>query len=204
MQNPPPNRRYLLKALAGMGVLAPLPLWAAPLPTMEEVAFDPDIPALGNPDGNVTVVEYTDYQCPYCKLSYIELSKVMAEDGNIRLVLRDWPIFGQVSRNAALLTLASHSQGRYAEAVKTLMTANERLTFRNTANLLSNAGIDVELARNELGARQDIFVSLLTRTEAQAKAFQLKGTPGFLIGKSLYKRGMTADDFRKAIAQARA
>lgn len=204
MQNPPPNRRYLLKALAGMGVLAPLPLWAAPLPTVEEVAFDPDIPALGNPDGNVTVVEYTDYQCPYCKLSYIELSKVMAEDGNIRLVLRDWPIFGQVSRNAALLTLASHSQGRYAEAVKTLMTANERLTFRSTANLLSDAGIDVELARNELGARQDIFVSLLTRTEAQAKAFQLKGTPGFLIGKSLYKRGMTADDFRKAIAQARA
>ncbi|AWC24643.1 Protein-disulfide isomerase [Aminobacter sp. MSH1] len=204
MQNPPPNRRYLLKALAGMGVLAPLPLWAAPLPTVEEVAFDPDIPALGNPDGNVTVVEYTDYQCPYCKLSYIELSKVMAEDGNIRLVLRDWPIFGQVSRNAALLTLASHSQGRYAEAVKTLMTANERLTFRSTANLLSDAGIDVELARNELGARQDIFVSLLTRTEEQAKAFQLKGTPGFLIGKSLYKRGMTADDFRKAIAQARA
>lgn len=204
MQNPPPNRRYLLKALAGMGVLAPLPLWAGPLPTVEEVAFDPDIPALGNPDGNVTVVEYTDYQCPYCKLSYIELSKVMAEDGNIRLVLRDWPIFGQVSRNAALLTLASHSQGRYAEAVKTLMTANERLTFRSTANLLSDAGIDVELARNELGARQDIFVSLLTRTEAQAKAFQLKGTPGFLIGKSLYKRGMTADDFRKAIAQARA
>ncbi|WP_406871380.1 DsbA family protein [Aminobacter sp. P9b] len=204
MQNPPPNRRYLLKALAGMGVLAPLPLWAAPLPTVEEVAFDPDIPALGNPDGNVTVVEYTDYQCPYCKLSYIELSKVMAEDGNIRLVLRDWPIFGQVSRNAALLTLASHSQGRYAEAVKTLMTANERLTFRSTANLLSDAGIDVELARNELGARQDILVSLLTRTEAQAKAFQLKGTPGFLIGKSLYKRGMTADDFRKAIAQARA
>jgi len=204
MQNPPPNRRYLLKALAGMGVLAPLPLWAAPLPTVEEVAFDPDIPALGNSDGNVTVVEYTDYQCPYCKLSYIELSKVMAEDGNIRLVLRDWPIFGQVSRNAALLTLASHSQGRYAEAVKTLMTANERLTFRSTANLLSDAGIDVELARTELAARQDILVSLLTRTEEQAKAFQLKGTPGFLIGKSLYKRGMTADDFRKAIAQARA
>ncbi|KQU65770.1 hypothetical protein ASC75_11215 [Aminobacter sp. DSM 101952] len=204
MQNPPPNRRYILKALAGMSAMAPLPLWAAPLPTVEEVAFDPDIPALGNPDGNVTVVEYTDYQCPYCKLSYIELSKVMAEDGNIRVVMRDWPIFGQISRNAALLTLASHSQGRYAEAVQTLMTATERLTFRSTATLLSDAGIDVDLARSELGARQDVFVSLLARTEAQAKAFQLKGTPGFLIGKALYKRGMTADDFRKAIAQARA
>lgn len=199
-----PHRRHILKGLMGLGVMAPLPLWAAPIPTVEEVAFDADIPVLGNQDGDITVVEFTDYQCPYCKLSFIELSKVAAEDGNVRVVLRDWPIFGQVSRNAALLTLASHNQGRYADAVKTLMTATERLTFRSTANLLSDAGIDVELARSELGARQDIFVSLLARTDAQAKAFQLQGTPGFLIGNALYKRGMTADDFRKAIAQARA
>lgn len=199
-----PHRRHILKGLMGLGVMAPLPLWAAPIPTVEEVAFDADIPVLGNRDGDVTVVEFTDYQCPYCKLSFIELSKVAAEDGNIRVVLRDWPIFGQVSRNAALLTLASHNQGRYADAVNTLMTATERLTFRSTATLLSDAGIDVELARSELGARQDIFVSLLARTDAQAKAFQLQGTPGFLIGNALYKRGMTADDFRKAIAQARA
>lgn len=204
MQDKSPNRRHILKAIAGLSVMAPLPLWAAPMPSVEEVAFDPDIPVLGNPDGDVTVVEFTDYQCPYCKLSFIELGKVMAEDGKVRLVLRDWPIFGEVSRNAALLTLASHSQSRYAEAVQTLMTTRERLTFRSTADLLGDVGVDVAKARGELTARRDTFVDLLARNHAQATAFQLQGTPGFLIGKALYKRGMTSDDFRKAIAQARA
>lgn len=199
-----PNRRHILKAAVGFGALAPLPLWANPLPTVEDVAFDPDIPVLGNPDGDVTIVEFTDYQCPYCKLSFLQLSEVMKEDTGIRLVLRDWPIFGEISRNAALLTLASNSQGRYADAVHTLMATRDRLTFRSTANLLGDAGIDVDLARGDLQARQDVLIGLLARTEAQATAFQLQGTPGFLIGKALYKRGMTSDDFRKAIAQARA
>lgn len=204
MQYRPLNRRHMLKGIAGLTVMAPLPLWANPMPTVEDIAFDADIPVLGNPDGDVTVVEFTDYQCPYCKLSFIELSKVMVEDRNIRLVLRDWPIFGEVSRNAALLTLASNSQGRYADAVHTLMTTRDRLTFRSTADLLGQAGVDVDLARSDLDARQDLLLGVLSRTEAQASAFQLQGTPGFLIGKALYKRGMTADDFRKAIAQARA
>ncbi len=198
-----PNRRHILKAVVALGALTPLPLWANPMPSVEDVAFDPDIPVLGNPDGDVTVVEFTDYQCPYCKLSFLQLSEVMKEDTGIRLVLRDWPIFGEVSRNAALLTLAANSQGRYADAVQTLMTARERLTFRSTANLLGEAGIDVERARGDLQARQDVLVGVLARNEAQATAFQLQGTPGFLIGKALYKRGMTSDDFRKAIAQAR-
>lgn len=199
-----PNRRHILKAVAALGALAPLPLWANPMPSVEEVAFDPDIPVLGNADGDVTVVEFTDYQCPYCKLSFLQLSEVMKEDTGIRLVLRDWPIFGEVSRNAALLTLAANSQGRYADAVQTLMTAREKLTFRSTANLLGEAGVDVERARGDLQARQDVLVGVLQRNEAQASAFQLQGTPGFLIGKQLYKRGMTSNDFRKAIAQARA
>lgn len=203
MRDRSPNRRHILKGIAGLSVIAPMPLWANPMPSVDEVAFDPDIPVLGNPDGNVTVVEFTDYQCPYCKVSFIELSKVMAEDGNIRVLLRDWPIFGEVSRNAALLTLASHSQGRYADAVRTLMTTHDRLTFRSTADLLGDIGVDVAQARSELDTRRDIFVGLLARSHAQATAFQLRGTPGFLIGKALYKRGMTADDFRKAIAQAR-
>lgn len=199
------SRRHVLLALAGLGALtAARPGWATTMPTVDEVARDPDLPALGNPDGDVTVVEFTDYQCPYCKLSYLQLSQVMQEDQGIRLVLRDWPIFGEVSRNAALLTLAANGQGRYAEAVHGLMANHDRLTFRRTADLLGDAGIDVELARQHLDQQSDRLTQLLARTDAQASAFALQGTPGFLIGNALYKRGMTADDFRKAIAKARA
>lgn len=200
----PLNRRRMLQAASGLGLLVAGPSKAAPLPTVEEVAFDPELPALGNQDGDVTVVEFTDYQCPYCKQSFIELSKVAAEDGNIRVVLRDWPIFGEVSRNAALLTLAANTQGRYADATRALMTNIERLTFRRTADLLGDAGIDMALARSELATRGQSLAGILARTHTQATAFALQGTPGFLVGKSLYKRAMTADDLRKAIARARA
>ncbi|MEJ6781588.1 DsbA family protein [Aminobacter sp. Piv2-1] len=204
MQAPIINRRAILGGMAAIGLVLPTRLMAGQLPSVEEVAFDPEIPVLGNPEGDVTIVEYTDYQCPYCKLSYIEMMKVMAEDPDIRVVMRDWPIFGQVSRNAALLTLAANSQGRYAEAFHTLMTNRERLSFKRTAQLLQEVGVDMELARQEIATRGDSFVGILSRTEAQAKAFELPGTPGFLIGTALYKRGMTADDFRKAVAAARA
>ncbi|WP_378943339.1 DsbA family protein [Mesorhizobium sp. ANAO-SY3R2] len=198
------SRRRMLQAVSGLTLLAAGPSKAAPMPTVKEVAFDPELPALGNPNGDVTVVEFTDYQCTYCKQSFIELSKVMAEDGNIRVVLRDWPIFGEVSRNAALLTLAAHAQGRYAEATRALMTNSERLTFRRTADLLGDAGVDMALARSELARRGESLAAILSRTHAQATAFALQGTPGFLIGTALYKRGMSAEDLRKAIAQARA
>lgn len=198
------SRRQLLLGMAGLGVLAALPAWAKAMPTVDEVGRDPALPVLGNPEGDVTIVEFTDYQCPYCKLSFIQLSSVMQEDSGIRLVLRDWPIFGEVSRNAAVLTLATNSQGRYADAVHTLMSNPDRLTFRRTADLLDEAGIDVELARAEITSRGDTYADILARTHAQATAFSLQGTPGFLIGNALYKRGMTADDFRKAIARARA
>ena len=200
-----PNRRLLLQAAAGFGLLAAWPSTAAAsMPSVDEVAFDPDLPALGNPDGDVTVVEFVDYQCPYCKLCYLELLKVMDEDKKIRLVMRDWPIFGDTSRNAALLALASHGQRRYAEAVHALLTNQDRLSDRRTAELLTEAGVDVDSAHGELDARRHQLEALMDRSNAQATAFQLRGTPGFLVGKALYRRGMTADDFRKAIAQARA
>jgi len=63
----------------------------------DAVLRDPEIPALGNPDGDLTVVEYFDYQCPYCKKLAPEIAQVVREDGKIRLVLKDWPIFGAVS-----------------------------------------------------------------------------------------------------------
>ena len=67
----------------------------------DAVLRDPEIPALGNPQGDLTVVEYFDYQCPYCKKVAPEIAQVVRDDGKIRLVLKDWPIFGAVSKSAA-------------------------------------------------------------------------------------------------------
>lgn len=198
----PVGRRLLLKGAASLVALAPLPAWARAAPTVTEVAFDPAIPALGNPEGDVTIAEFVDYQCPICKLVFVELKKLMAEDGGIRLVMKDWPIFGDVSRNAARMALSAGDH--YAAAVDALM-ANERgLSERRTDDILGSVGVDVAKARTGLAGHQPRIDALLSRNDAQAAGFRLQGTPALVIGGRLFKRGMPVAELREAVARARA
>jgi len=87
---------------------------SADILSRDSVLRDPEIPSLGNPKGDLTIVEYFDYQCPYCKKVVPELAQLAKEDGNIRLVMKDWPIFGDVSVSAAKLALAAKYQNKYA------------------------------------------------------------------------------------------
>lgn len=199
----PIARRSFLAGAAALGVSPALPALAAYRPPVEEIAFDPDIPALGNPDGDVTVVNFIDYQCPYCKMSYLDLGPLLAEDGGLRLVIKDWPILGDASAEAARLALAAHGQGKYAEAVHALMTASTRLGGHRTETLLGAAGIDVGRARHDLAARGAALDALLARNDAQAKGFALRGTPAFIIGATLYKRRLDGPQLRQAVEQAR-
>ena len=143
---------------------------------------DPEIPSLGNPKGDLTVVEYFDYQCPYCKKMAPELAQLVREDGNIRLVLKDWPIFGAISTAAAEIALAAKYQNKYAEAHDALIGADTKLTKASIADLLAKAGVDVDLAIKDLQAHQKTIDDLLARNEAQADAFGFQGTPGFIVG----------------------
>ncbi|WP_246707076.1 DsbA family protein [Mesorhizobium sp. NZP2077] len=198
----PVSRRLLLRGAASLAALAPLPAWARIAPTVTEVAFDPAIPALGNPKGDVTIAEFVDYQCPVCKLVFIELKKLMAEDHGIRLVMKDWPIFGDVSRDAARMAL---SAGPYYSAAVDALMANERgLSAHRTDAILGAIGVDVAGARTGLAARQPEIDALLSRNDAQATAFRLQGTPALVIGGRLFKRGMPVADLREAVARARA
>jgi protein-disulfide isomerase len=84
--------------------------------TEDIVLRDPDIPVLGNPDGDITVVEYFDYGCPPCKTMAPDLARIVRNDGHIRLIFKDWPILGGASVHAAKLVLAAKYQGKFAEA----------------------------------------------------------------------------------------
>lgn len=198
----PIDRRLLLKGAASLAVLAPLPAWASAAPTVTEVAFDPVIPALGNPDGDVTIAEFVDYQCPICKLVFVELKKLMAEDSGIRLVMKDWPIFGDTSRDAARMALLSGDH--YAAAVDALMTNERGLFERRTNDILVSVGVDVAMLRAGFAAREPDIDAALSRTDAQASAFKLQGTPALVIGGRLFRRGMPVAEMKQAVARARA
>ena len=170
----------------------------------DSVLRDPEIPALGNPDGDLTVVEYFDYQCPYCKKLAPEIAQVIRDDGKIRLVLKDWPIFGAVSRSAAQLALAAKYQNKYQEAHDALIGAKEKLSDANMPELLTKAGVDVEKAKQDLQAHQKTIDDLLTRNDKQADAFGFQGTPGFIVGFFRVPGVVEMKVFKQIIADARA
>lgn len=170
----------------------------------DAVLRDPEIPVLGNPQGDLTVVEYFDYQCPYCKKYAPEIAQVVRDDGKIRLVLKDWPIFGAVSKSAAQLALAAKYQSKYQEAHEALIGAQEKLSDANIPELLAKAGVDVEKAKQDLEAHQKTIEDVLVHNNAQADAFGFQGTPGFIIGFFRVPGVVEMKVFKQIIADARA
>lgn len=204
------NRRTVLKgALSGMAGMAGLALMptaralAQQEPTPQQVFNDPAAPVLGNPEGDVTVVEYFDYQCGYCKRDYPMVRDVVEADGNVRLVMKDWPIFGEVSVFAAQAALAAAPLGEYDTALDALMRAKGRLSFDAIEEILTGAGLSMDQLTQSVNANEQEIAGLLTRNYQQAQAFQFIGTPSFIIGKTLYPGVLKEPMLKEAIASAR-
>jgi protein-disulfide isomerase len=167
------------------------------------VLRDPDIPAAGNAEGDITIVEYFDYQCPYCRKIEPELRQVVQDDGKVRLVLKDWPILGPVSVIAARMALASKFQQKYVQAHEALIGVNSKLTEPRIGELLAGAGIDVDRAAHDLATNAKAIDAILARNNDQASAFGFRGTPSFIVGKFRVPGILTMAEFEHVIADAR-
>jgi protein-disulfide isomerase len=167
------------------------------------VLRDPDIPAAGNAEGDITIVEYFDYQCPYCRKIEPELRQVVQDDGKIRLVLKDWPILGPVSVIAARMVLASKFQDKYVQAHEALIGVNSKLTEPRIRELLAGAGIDVDCLNRDLATNAKAIDAILARNSDQATAFGFKGTPSFIVGKFRVPGILTMAEFERVVADAR-
>ncbi|MEP9390395.1 DsbA family protein [Mesorhizobium sp. KR9-304] len=198
------NRRLLIAGATSFLASTSLPRRAIALPSVDEVAHDPAIPALANPEGDVTLVEFVDYQCPYCKLCYLEIMKLVAEDGGIRLVVKDWPIFGPPSEFAARALLASTDDPAYAGTIDALMRNERKLTRLRTERLLDDAGISIAALGERMEACGPGIDQVLARNAAQASDFRLAGTPALLVGGVLYRHGLPLAALKEAVAVARA
>ncbi|MEO9613599.1 MAG: DsbA family protein [Nitratireductor sp.] len=198
------DRRSVLVAGAAAATALVLPAGAAKAqnyPSLEEVLFDPEIPVIGNPKGDVTIVEFFDYQCPYCKRGHPDLVEVVRADTKVRLVMKDWPIFGAPSVHAASLVLAAGEA--YESAHMALMATKARLSRQEIDRTLQNAGHDPErlLARSRQDAAR--IDGILARNMDQANAFGFRGTPSFLFNTAIQYGAMSRQAIVDAIAQAR-
>ena len=167
------------------------------------VLRDPDIPVAGNANGDITIVEYFDYQCPYCRKLEPELAQVVRDDGKVRLVRKDWPILGPASVTAARMALASKYQDKFIQAHDALIGINSKLTEPRISELLAGAGIEMDRLTRDLAANATAIDAILARNNDQATAFDFKGTPSFIVGKFRVPGVLTMEQFAQVIADAR-
>lgn len=162
---------------------------------------DPNAPVLGNVDGDVTIVEFFDYNCPYCKRVKPEIQALMAADPDIRLVYREWPILGEGSVFAARAALAARNQGKYEEFHWAMMGLQGRAEEASILNAAVEIGLDVDNLRADMDA-PEINEHIQTSMELAA-ALGFNGTPSFVIGEALVPGFIKTVQFEGYVAAAR-
>lgn len=144
---------------------------------------DENAPVLGNPDGDVTVVEFFDYNCPYCRKAMDEVQGLLAADANVRLVYREWPILGEGSVFAAKAALAARNQGKYEEFHWALMGMKGRAEEASVLRIAAEIGLDVDQLRRDMDAPE--IDEHLTTSMRLSQSLGFNGTPSFVIGEEL-------------------
>lgn len=163
---------------------------------------DPNAPVLGNLNGDVTIIEFFDYNCPYCKRATAELNTLLAQDTGVRVVLREWPILGEASVYATRASLASRKQGKYGEFHQALMAAKGRLAPANVMAIAQTVGLDTQRLKVDLQAPE---IDQHIETSMQlARALNFSGTPAYVIGDAIAPGMISADDLQSMVSQARA
>ncbi|MFY8105831.1 MAG: DsbA family protein [Elstera sp.] len=163
---------------------------------------DPADPVLGNPQGDVTIVEFFDYRCPYCKQVTEMLLGVVKADGKLRLVLKEYPILGPQSVQAALAALAAQRQGKYAEMHMALMAHRGALDDKALEKIAGDVKLDMVRWKADLDAPE--LKKRLQTVLLQGREIGASGTPAFIIGDRLIPGAVDAETLKAAIAAARA
>ena len=160
-----------------------------------------DLPVAGNPNGDVTIVEFMDYRCGYCKAVKPTLDQVVKEDGKIRLVLKEFPILGPASRVASMAAVAAHKQGKYLALHNALMAYPNNLTDDVIMALARQVGLDVAKLKEDMKAAE--VQELIGRTNKLAQDLGINGTPAFIIGDEIVPGAINAEEFKMRVAAAR-
>ncbi len=166
-----------------------------------DIFEDPNAPVVGNPQGDVTLVEFFDYRCPYCKQVAPAIEALLAEDKQLRVVYKELPVLGPESVTAARAALAARKQGKYEALHRALMQVKGQINEAAIFNAAKSAGIDVERLKRDMTA-PDID-RMLQANHQLAAALDIRGTPGFVIGDEIVPGAVSIDALRQLIAAAR-
>lgn len=165
---------------------------------------DQDAPRHAPPGYDFTIVEYMDYQCPYCREAHGMLRQLMAEDKKVRIIFRDIPVFGRASEKAARVAIAAKYQNRYLAVHEALLAASRPLDDKKIEAAARRAGADWDRLQADLKRYSTDIDDLIERNMAQADMLRFNGTPAFIIGDTLGFGAIKIGAIKKVIAETRA
>lgn len=168
-----------------------------------QLASDPHSPVGGNPDGDVTIVEFFDYRCGYCKRAHEGLMKAVENDGNVRLVYKEFPILGDASVFATRAALAAWliDKQRYPAFHDVLMRHRGEITPAKIWALAAEAGFDADAVKAKM--EDPMIGKLIDANMRLAQALNINGTPAFVIGDELVPGYIEQDRIEALIEKAR-
>lgn len=166
-----------------------------------ELLGSPDDLVQGNPKGDVTLIEFFDYRCPYCKQVEPALDALLKEDGKLRIVYKEFPILGEASVYATHVALAAKLQGKYAEFHRAMMATKGDIGDETVLNVATSVGLDIGKIKADMSAPR--IDKVIDTNYALADALNIQGTPAIIIGDTLIPGAVDLDTLRKDIAAAR-
>ena len=201
-QTPPPAMQDLDRALLAYQEQAD----GAVAAKSAELLRDGRTPVLGNPEGVVPVIEFFDYQCPYCKAIEPKLENLIKADTHVKLVIKEFPILGPVSVVATKAALASVYQGKYAAYHQAMMAFHGQLTVDQVFAMAKDVGLDVDRLRKDMDSPQ--VADQIIANMNLARALKISVTPAVIVGTHIYAglSNQTSSgkiDFEQAVALAK-
>jgi protein-disulfide isomerase len=162
---------------------------------------DPETPVGGNPKGDVSLVEFFDYRCPYCKQVEPALEALLGQDKQLRFVYKEFPVLGQDSITASKAALAARKQGKYDTLHRALMSTKGQLDEATVLKVAQSVGLDSDRLKRDMAA-PEIDRALKANLQL-AEALDIRGTPGFVIGDEIVPGAIDLETLKTLIAAAR-
>ena len=162
---------------------------------------DPATPVGGNPQGDVTIVEFFDYRCPYCKQVQPALETLLDQDRKLRFVYKEMPVLGPSSVVAAHAALAARLQGKYEAFHNAMMATKGQITDEVVYRVAGSVGLDVDRLKHDMASPQ--IDQAVKANLALADALDIRGTPGFIIGNHIVPGAVDLEALKDLIAKSR-
>jgi protein-disulfide isomerase len=169
----------------------------------KQMLAKPGTEAAGARNPDVIVVEYFDYNCPFCKKLVPALQALLADDPKIAVLYKDWPILGPVSQYAAASALAAGWQGKYLLAHDALIGGPRLAQNDQVDAILETAGVNMDTLKKDRAGHAREIAALLDRNDKEAHALSLAGTPGIVVGRQLVRGTVHVSDLKRLVTNSR-